>query len=100
MKYTVKATPFLREQIAEYDAKTRRILYDKINLVETSPFRNKAVKSDSYNHVFRVRFSHAGSEKRLIYVVLKDKVFLCFILDRSRGYRDLEAYFRKIGRLG
>jgi len=100
MRYLIKVTPLLLGQMEEFDKKTRRLIYNKINLLETNPFRNKAVNSKSYNHVFRIRFSYRGEEKRLIYVVIKDKVFLCFILDRSKGYTDLEAYFRKIGRLG
>lgn len=99
MKYVVKATPFLLGQIGGFDKKTRRVIYNKVNLVESNPFRNKAVKSKSYNHVVRIRFSHQGEEKRLIYVIIRDKVFLCFVLDRSNDYKDLEAYSRKIGKL-
>ena len=99
MKYKVIPTRFLLEQIQEYDEKTKRVLQDKKRLLKDNPFRNKPIESTSYNHVFRIRFSYQGVEKRLAYVIIKDRVFLCFVLDRSKDYTDLGAYFKKIGRL-
>ena len=75
MRYAVKATPFLMDQLREFDEKTRRILYNKIDLVETNPFRNKAIRSKSYTHVFRIRFSYRNEEKRLIYVIFRGGSF-------------------------
>ncbi len=36
-----------------------------------------------------------GKERRLIYVIIKDIVFLVCIFDRDKGYRDLEKFLAK-----
>lgn len=100
MRYKVIATRFLLEQIEEFDDKTRRVFFKKKELIAVNPFRYKSVETPSYHHVFSAKFSHQKEAKRLIYVVIRDTVFICFVLDRSKGYKDLEAYFRKIGKLG
>ena len=96
MTFEIKATKFLLEQIKGYDEKTRRIIFDKKELLKINPYRYKKVNTQSYRHVFSIKFSHKSESKRLIYIVLGDIVFLCFILDRSKEYKDLEKYFKKI----
>ena len=96
MNYIIKSTKFLIEQVGKLDKKTRRVIFDKKELIKLNPFRYKKVHSKNYNHVFSVKLSSEGEAKRLIYVVLGNIVFLCFILDRSKEYKDLEKYFKKI----
>lgn len=79
--FIIKPTKFLIEQIKELDNKTKRIIYDKKELIKINPFRYKRVHSKNYNHVFSVKFSSEREAKRLIYVVIKNIIFLCFILD-------------------
>jgi len=92
----IKPTKFLIEQVKKLDNKTKKIIYDKKELIKINPFRYKKVHSKNYNHVFSIRLSSEREAKRLIYVIIRDIVFLCFILDRSKGYKDLEKYFKKI----
>jgi mRNA-degrading endonuclease RelE of RelBE toxin-antitoxin system len=97
MRYAIVPTKFLLEQIGEFDKKTRQVLYNKRQLIEINPFRYKHVDTPLYRHVFSVKFSHRGEDKRLIYVVIKNKIYLCFILDRSKQYKDLERYSKRSG---
>jgi len=99
MRYEIISTRFLLEQIEKYDKKTKRVLYKKKQLIAVNPFRNKSVETPSYKHAFSVKFSDKREDKRLVYVVVRSRVFLCFVLDRSKGYKDLEAFFKRIGRL-
>lgn len=94
--FIIKPTKFLIEQVKELDNKAKKTIYGKKELIKINPFRYKKVHSKNYNHVFSVKFSSEREAKRLIYVVIKNMIFLCFILDRSKGYKDLETYFKKI----
>jgi hypothetical protein len=96
MIFEIKATNFLLEQIKDYDDKTKWIIFDKKELLKINPFRYKKVRTQSYRHVFSIKLTPYGEAKRLIYIVLRNIVFLCFILDRSKDYKDLEKYFKKI----
>ena len=94
--FIIKPSKFLIEQVKKLDNKAKKTIYDKKELIKINPFRYKKVHSKNYNHVFSVRLSSKREAKRLIYVVIKNIIFLCFILDRSKGYKDLEQYFKKI----
>ena len=96
MIFEIKATKFLLEQIKSYDDKTKKIIFEKKELLKINPFRYKKVNAESYNHVFSIKFSDKAEAKRLVYLVLGNIVYLCFILDRSKNYKDLEKYFKKI----
>lgn len=96
MSYKIIPTKFLVEQVKTLDKKTKRIIYDKKELIKLNPFRFKEVHSKKYNHVFSVKLSSSNKAKRLIYLVLKDIVFLCFLLDRAKEYKDLERLFQKV----
>ena len=96
MTFEIKATGFLLKRVGKYDEKTKKIIFDKKELLKINPYRYKKVNTDSYRHVFSIKFSHKAESKRLIYIVLENIIFLCFILDRSKGYKDLDRYFKKI----
>jgi hypothetical protein len=95
-EFRIIPTKFLMTQIQCLDKKTKRIIHQKKELLKINPFRYKNIHSKQYNHVFRIKFTDCGEEKRLVYVVLKNIVFLCFVLDRSKKYKDLEKYFKKV----
>jgi len=96
MIYTIIPTKFLLEQIKELDDKTKGIISNKKELIKINPFRYKKIHSKSYRHVFSVKLTPERKAKRLIYIVLKEVIFLCFILDRDKEYKDLEKYFKKV----
>ena len=96
MIFEIRATKFLLEQIVNFDEKTKRIIFEKKELLKINPFRYKKAHTESYRHVFSIKFSHLSESKRLIYMILDNVVFLCFVLDRSKEYKDLGKYFKKI----
>ena len=96
MIFTIKSLNFFKEQIEKLDSKSRRIIYDKIQLVKQNPYRYKRIHSKQYSKVFRVRFSMRNKETRLIYVVIEPNIILTCLLDRKKDYKDLEKYLSKI----
>jgi mRNA-degrading endonuclease RelE of RelBE toxin-antitoxin system len=96
MNYEIKALEFFKDQISKQDEKTRRIIYDKINLIKENPYRYKRIRSKKYSKVFRIRFSIQNREIRLIYVILEPHIILVCLLDRTKDYKDLEKYLAKI----
>lgn len=98
MKFKIKFTFFIKNQLEELHIKTRKSLVSKIQLLKENPFRNKSLIS--HKHLFRIRFVDINIdinfEKRLIYVVRGEEVKLLFILNRKKNYKDLENYMKKI----
>jgi mRNA-degrading endonuclease RelE of RelBE toxin-antitoxin system len=95
MKFELLPSNNFLKQLSEFDISERGRIKEKLLLAEQNPFRNKAIHSKEFNHVFRIRITLQDREKRIIYVVLKDKVLVVGILDRDKDYKDLEAYLRK-----
>lgn len=98
MNMIIKALGIFKKQIKHLDAKSKRIIYDKIQLIKENPYRYKKVHSRQYSHVFRIRFSIQSKETRLIYVVINPNIILVCLLDRKKDYKDLEKYLSKIKR--
>jgi mRNA-degrading endonuclease RelE of RelBE toxin-antitoxin system len=96
MKYQIKSLGFFQKQVAKLDKKSRRVIYDKIQLLKGNPYRYKRIRSKQYSKVFRVRFSINGREARLIYVVIEPNIILVCLLDRKKDYKNLEKYLNKI----
>lgn len=98
MTFEIQALEVFEDQIQGLDTKSKRVIRRKIDLIRRNPFRYKTIHSKRYSNVFRVRFSIARSEVRLVYVVLGTTVVLCCLLDRKRGYKDLEKYLEELDR--
>lgn len=98
MSYQIKSLKIFNKQIEKLDFNSRKIIYDKIQLIKENPYRYKKIHSKKYSRVFRVRFGIAGKEIRLIYVVVEPTIILVCLLDRKRDYKDLEKYLSKIGK--
>ncbi len=98
MSYTVKALIKFREQIKKLDSKSKRIVYNKIQLIKANPFRYKKINSENFSRVFRVRLDIKSNEMRLIYAVIEPNIILVCLLDRKNDYKDLEKYLRKLNK--
>ena len=96
MKFQIKALNFFRQQIENLDSKTKRIIYEKIQLIKENPYRYKKLHSKLYSKVFRVRLKIDSRETRFIYVVINPNIILVCLLDRKKDYQDLEKYLSKI----
>ena len=80
MSFSIKTLSSFLEQVKKLDEKSRRIIYDKIQLIKENPFRYKKIHSKHYSRVFRVRFNLRSKEIRLIYVVIEPNIVLVCLL--------------------
>jgi mRNA-degrading endonuclease RelE of RelBE toxin-antitoxin system len=96
MIFSVKSTEIFLDQIKSLDEKSKRIIRNKIQLIKLNPYRYKRIHSKKFSKVFRVRLNIRGREIRMIYVVLGKSIILVCLLDRKKGYKDLEKYLEKV----
>ena len=96
MSYNIKALDFFKNQVEKLNEQSRKIIYDKIQLIKENPYRYKRIRSKKFSKVFRVRFSIEKKESRLIYVVIEPNIILVCLLDRKKDYKDLAKYLGKI----
>lgn len=96
MNFNIIPLKRFNEQLRELDEKSKRIVYDKIQLIKQNPFRNKRIYAKSYSKVFRIRLKIESKERRLIYVVTEPNIILVCFLNRKDDYKDLESYLKKI----
>ncbi|MFH1181771.1 MAG: hypothetical protein V1702_02335 [Candidatus Woesearchaeota archaeon] len=96
MNFMIKALEFFKQQVEALDEKSRRIIYDKIQLIKQNPYRYKKIHSKKYSKVFRIRLNVNSEETRMIYVVIEPNIVLVCLLDRKKGYRDLERYLNNL----
>ncbi len=96
MSYIVESSDIFKKQFDELDDKSKRIVYDKIQLIKENPYRNKKIHSKKFSRVFRVRLTINGKEKRLIYIVLSPKIILACFINRDKDYKDLDKYLKNI----
>lgn len=96
MTYLVESSEIFKKQFDELDNKSKRIVYEKIQLIKENPYRNKKVHSKTFSRVFRVRLTIQGKEKRLVYVIIAPRIILACFIDRDKDYKDLEKYLKRI----
>ncbi|MEW6062922.1 MAG: hypothetical protein AB1571_00935 [Nanoarchaeota archaeon] len=96
MNFIIKALEIFQEQVRDLDDKSKRIIKDKIELIKINPYRYKKIHSRLFSKVFRIRLTINNQETRLIYVVIEPNIILVCLLDRSKDYKDLEKYLKKI----
>tara|TARA_Y100000034_G_C6835735_1_gene377637 strand:- start:387 stop:683 length:297 start_codon:yes stop_codon:yes gene_type:complete len=98
MNYEAIPSDDFLDQLKHLDKKSRKIIKDKIELIEENPFRYKKIFSKSRLNVFRVRLKIQSKETRLIYVVIEPNVILVCLLERKKDYKDLDKYLKKLKR--
>ncbi len=96
MSFEIISSNYFNEQIKDFDSKTKKLIYNKIQLIKENPYRNKRIHSKKFSKVFRIRLNINRKEKRLIYAVIAPKIILVCFLDRDKNYKDLEKYLSKI----
>ena len=96
MNFIIIPSNSFNEHLREQNYKSRKIIYDKIQLIKENPYRFKKIHSRKFSRVFRVRLNLDKKEVRLIYVILELNIILVCLLDRKKDYKDLERY---LGRL-
>ena len=96
MKYHLISSNIFLDQIKNLDLKSKRIIKDKINLIKSNPHRFKRVHSRLFSKVFRIRLNVENKSTRLIYVIINPNIILVCLLERKKGYKDLEKYLEKL----
>lgn len=96
MRYSIISSKDFKKQFDKLNDKSKRIIYDKIQLIKKNPFKYKKIHSRLYSKVFRVRLKIQSKEIRLIYVIINPNIILVCLLDRKKDYKDLEKYLKKI----
>lgn len=84
------------KQIERLDKKSRKLIDSKIDLLKTNPYRYKRLHSKKFKKVFRIRLNINKKETRLIYLVLEPNIILVCLLERKKGYKELEKILNKI----
>ena len=95
MKYKIVVPKSFAEQIKKLDKRSKKIIYDKIQLIKENPFRYKSLRASS-SRIFRVRIKIRSKESRLIYSVVAPKVIMICLLERKHDYRELEKFLKQI----
>ena len=96
MNYTARPTPTFTKQFSKLNKMTQKILFDKIELAENNPFRNKSLTGFKIK-LFRIRIKDNNIEKRAIYTINKDTIILIAIIKRRHDYRELKRTLKKLG---
>ncbi len=96
MSFKIVPTKYFLNQIKDLDDKSKRIIKEKIELIKENPYRNKKIHTKRFSRVFRVRLKIDNKDKRLIYVIISPKIILACLVDRDKGYKDLEKYLSKV----
>ena len=92
MNYAIKSLNIFKKQIKKENLKSRKIIYEKIQLIKENPYRFKKIRSKKFSRVFRIRLNFDRKETRLIYVILDSNIILVCLLNRKKDYKDLEKY--------
>ena len=98
MEYTLKPSKFFLEQLDEVNDEAANLIDKKLKLAKINPYRYKRILGYKL-FLFRIRFEDDKKEKRVIYLVEKPYIKVLCILDRSKEYKDLKKYLKKLGYL-
>ncbi len=96
MNFEIIFSNFFKKQILKLDKKSKKLIYNKIQLIKQNPYRNKKVHSKKFSKVFRERVNIQGKDTRIVYVIINPKIIVACLLDRKKDYKDLEKYLSKI----
>ncbi len=96
MKFRIIPSKTFNNQISQLNLKSKRIVYEKIQLIKENPYRYKRIHSKLYSKIFRVRLKIDSRETRFIYAIINPNIILVCLLDRNKDYKNLEKYLLKI----
>ncbi|MDD3083482.1 MAG: hypothetical protein PHP82_00480 [Candidatus ainarchaeum sp.] len=95
MKYYLNPSNIFMQEVNILSEKTKKQLAKKLILVKENPFHNKALTGFKVK-LFRIRFNDNGIEKRAIYSLINEEIFLIAILKRKHNYRELKSILEKL----
>ncbi|MBI4360664.1 hypothetical protein HY572_02720 [Candidatus Micrarchaeota archaeon] len=98
MEYSLFSTAFFKTQFDSLPIDERRKIRDRLLLAKANPFRNKAIHSNRFKRLFRIRLDVQGVSIRLVYAVLGSKIVVAGFIPRDNDYRDLDSLLSKMQR--
>ncbi len=96
MIHQLKSLEEFKKQFDKLNKKSKRIVYDKIQLIKQNSYRYKRLNTKYISKLFRVRLNIQSKETRLIYVIIEPNIILICFLDRKKDYKDWKKYLKKI----
>ena len=96
VNFELKLGKYFLEQCLELSISDREKIQKRLILLKENPFRNKSIYSQRFNRLFRVRIELEKTAKRIIYVVIGDKIFVAGFTDRDKDYSDLDKLLQKL----
>jgi len=96
MNFKIIPSNKFNKQLKKLDGNSKKIIYDKIQLIKQNPYRYKKIHSNKFSRVFRVKLSINKQDTRLVYVIIEPDIILACLLDRGRNYKDLDKYLKRI----
>jgi len=98
MEYILRPSKFFLEQLDDLSKDAKSLIEEKLKLAKNNPYRYKRILGYKL-FLFRIRFEEDKKEKRVIYLIQKPFIKILCILDRSKEYKDLKKYLKKLGYL-
>ncbi len=95
MSYYLNPTKDFLKDVEELNPKTKQQLCKKLLLLKEKPFNNKALTGFKVK-LFRIRINDLNIEKRVIYTIKNEEIFLIAILERKHNYRELKNILEKL----
>jgi len=92
MKYRLSPTKLFLKQLLDFNESEHSKIKAKLLLAKQNPYRYKSVHSKEFSKVFRIRITIESKEMRIVYTLVRDKIIIVCIIDRDKGYKDLERY--------
>ena len=96
MNFKIIPSKTFNKHLETQSAKSRKIIYDKIQLIKQNPYRFKKIHTNKKLKLFRIRLNLDKKETRLIYTIIEPNIILICLLERKKDYKDLEKYLEKI----
>ena len=96
MKFRILPSKLFLRQLKGLDKKSKDIINSKIDLIEENPYRFKSLHSRKFRRMFRVRFTIKRKETRMVYIVISPDIIILCLLERKKGYKDLDKYLKEI----
>ncbi len=90
----MKITKFFLNQASKLNYKTKQIVKNKINQIESNPTHFRRVQGFPLP-LHRIRIK----DKRIIYLLEKEEITILCITERKYNYKDLKKYLQKLGYL-
>ena len=95
-RFELRFANYFLKQFDNYNEKEKRIINDKLALIEENPFRFD--KHEGFKFVFKVKITVDDKFSRLMYAVFfpdAEHITILGIFDRKSEYKDFERMYNE-----